>query len=161
MAVSEFSALGSMRLSIYPEWRGARVVVSTDKMLKKYGMKHWRYLTCCLAMIALTGCSERKGHDFFAAGGVTVGVPIVVEHGVYRIPIEFETKIVHAGQWIDTVGSEVTGADIFVTARVTTTARKSRYPGYIELKGVAAGSYTLNYRDPNGSVHSMGSVLLP
>jgi hypothetical protein len=124
-------------------------------------MKHILATTLLLATIALVGCSDRKSRDFFAAGGITIGAPATLGAGTYRIPIEFETKIVNSGQWIDAVSTKVAGSDILVTASFTSANRKSGYPGYIEVKGVSAGTYTLKYRDPDGTDHTIGPVVLP
>ena len=85
----------------------------------------------------------------------------MVKAGNYRIPIDFETEIVHSGQWIDTVQAEIDGSDIQVTAIFTHANRESRYPGYIEVTGARAGVYTLQYRDPDGNLHLIESVTLP
>ena len=90
-----------------------------------------------------------------------MGAPAATSPGTYRIPIEFKTEIVHSGQWIDAVSVEVSGSDILVTASFTSVNRKSRYPGYIAVKGVSAGTYILKYRNPDGTGHSIGSVVLP
>jgi hypothetical protein len=109
----------------------------------------------------LSGCSDEKSRDFFAAGGITVGTPASTEPGTHRIPMEFETEIVHSGQWIDAVSAKVSGTDILVTVSFTSANRKSGYPGYIEVKGLSAGTYSLKYRDPDGTDHSIGSIVLP
>jgi hypothetical protein len=126
-------------------------------------MKGILKITLLLASIALSGCSDKKSRDFFAAGGITIGAPAATEPGTYRIPIELKTEIVHSGQWIDTVSAKVSGSDILVTVSFISAGanRKSRYPGYIEVKGVSTGTYTLKYRDPDGTDHSIGSVMLP
>lgn len=118
-------------------------------------------ITLLIASIALSGCSEKKSRDFFAAGGIAIGAPAAIEPGTYRIPMDFETEIVHSGQWIDVVSAKVSGADILVTASFTSANRKSRYPGYVEVKGLSAGTYTLKYLDPDGTAHAMGPVVLP
>ena len=123
-------------------------------------MKHRIKLTMLLAAVALVGCSEEKSRDFFSAGGITIGAPTALGTGAYRIPIEFETQIVHSGQSIHEVSTTVAGSDILVTASFTAPP-KSGYPGYIELKGVSAGTYTLKYRDPDDTVHTVGQVVLP
>ncbi len=124
-------------------------------------MKHKLTTTLLLATIALAGCSDKKARDFFAAGGITIGAPATLGAGAYKIPIEFETEDVHSGQWIDAVSTKVDGSDILVTANFTSANRKSGYPGYVEVKGVSAGTYTLKYRDPDGSDHTIGPVVLP
>jgi hypothetical protein len=118
-------------------------------------------ITPILAFIALSGCSDEKSRDFFAAGGITIGHPVATGPGTCRIPIEFKTEIVHSGQWIDTVSAKVSGSDILVTASFTSANRKSGYPGFIEVKGVSAGIYTIKYLDPDDTIHSIGSVVLP
>lgn len=118
-------------------------------------------ITLLIASIALSGCSEKKSRDFFAAGGIAIGAPAATEPGAYRIPIKFETKIVESGQWIDTVSTKVSGSDILITASFTIANRVGRYPGYIEVKGVSAGTYALKYRDPDGTTHPIGQVVLP
>jgi hypothetical protein len=118
-------------------------------------------ITLLMAFVALSGCSQRKSRDFFATDGITIGAPTAIEPGIYRIPMDFETKVVHSGEWIDVVSAKVSGSDILVTATFTLANRKSRYPGYIEVKGVSAGTYTLKYRDPDGTTYPIGPVVLP
>jgi hypothetical protein len=117
--------------------------------------------TLILAVIALVSCSEEKSRDFFAKGGVTIGAPAALGSGSYKIPIEFETEIVHSGQWIDAVDADVSGVDILLTASFTSSNGKSGYPGYIEVHGVSPGTYTIKYRDPDGTIHPLGSAILP
>ena len=124
-------------------------------------MKTLLRTTLLLAAIVLAGCVDEKSRDFFATSGISVGDPVMVEAGTYRIPTDFETEIVHSGQWIDTVQAEIVGSDIQVTAIFTHANRKSRYPGYIEVSGARAGVYTLQYRDPDGALHPIKSVTLP
>jgi hypothetical protein len=117
--------------------------------------------TLILAAIVLAGCSDEKSRDFFAKGGITIGAPAALGSGSYTIPIEFETEIVHSGQWLNAVDADVSGSDILFTASFTSAHRKSSYPGYIEVSGLSPGTYTLKYRDPNGTVHAIGPVILP
>lgn len=114
-----------------------------------------------LAAMALAGCSEEKSRDFFAKGGITVGAPAALGAESYKIPVGFVTEVVHSGQWIDGVESVVVGSDILLTASFTSASRKSGYPGHVEVHGVASGTYTLKYRDPDGTVHAIGPVVLP
>ena len=124
-------------------------------------MKHIIKTTLILATIALAGCSDEKSRDFFAKGGITIGAPTALKTGSYKIPLEFKTEIVHSGQWIDAVNAEVAGSDILLTASFTSANGKSSYPGFIEVNGVSPGTYTLKYRDPDGTVHAIGPVILP
>lgn len=124
-------------------------------------MKHVFKIALLIASFAITACSEPKPRDFFAAGGITIGAPAAIEPGTYRIPIQFDTKIVHSGQWIDAVSAKVSGSDILVTATFTSANRKSGYPGHVEVKGIPAGTYTLKYQDPDGTTHPVGPVVLP
>jgi len=124
-------------------------------------MHHIIKTTLILTAIALAGCSDKKSHDFFAKGGITIGTPAALGSGSYKIPLEFETAIVHSGQWIDAVDTDVAGSDILLTASFTSANRKSSYPGYVKVNGVSPGTYTLKYRDPNGTVHAIGPVILP
>ena len=114
-----------------------------------------------LAAMGLVGCGDKKSRSFFAPSGVFVGSPVMVEAGAYRIPIKFETEIVHSGQWIDTVQAEVDGSDIQVTAVFTHANRESRYPGYIEVSRARPGVYALQYQDPDGTLHLIELVSLP
>ena len=118
-------------------------------------------ITLLIASIALSGCSEKKSRDFFAAGGIAIGAPAAIDPGTYRIPMDFETEIVHSGQWIDVVNAKVSGSEILVTASFKSASGKGSYPGYIEVQGVAAGTYTLKYRDPDGTSHAICPVVLP
>lgn len=70
-------------------------------------MKHRLSTMLLLATVTLAGRSETKSRDFFAAGGIAIGAPATLGGGAYRIPIAFETKIVHSGQWIDAVRTQV------------------------------------------------------
>lgn len=131
------------------------------KQMTTNTMKYITKITLLMASLAISGCSETKSRDFFAAGGIAIGAPAAIEPGTYRIPIKFETKIVHSGQWIDAVSAKVSGSDILVIATFTSANRKSAYPGYVEVKGIAAGTYTVKYADPDGKAHPMGPVVLP
>lgn len=124
-------------------------------------MKHTIKSTLILAAIALAGCSDKKSRDFFAKGGITISAPAALGSGSYKIPISFETAIVHSGQWIDAVNVDVAGSDIVLSASFTSANRKSGYPGYVKVNGVSPGNYTLKYRDPNGTVHAIGPITLP
>lgn len=124
-------------------------------------MQHIIKIILILTAIALAGCSDEKSRDFFAKGGITIGAPAALGSGSYKIPIEFETKIVHSGQWIDAVDADVAGSDILLTASFSSAKRKSSYPGYVEVNGLSPGTYTLKYRDPDGKVHEIGQVVLP
>jgi hypothetical protein len=114
-----------------------------------------------LSVLALAGCSERKSRDFFTKDGITVGTPAALGSGSYRIPLEFATKVVHSGQWIDSVAADITASDIFITANFTHSGGKSRYPGYVRITGATPGTYALKYRDPDGTLHTIGSLVLP
>jgi hypothetical protein len=114
-----------------------------------------------LCALALTGCSEPRSRDFFAKDGITVGTPAALGPGSYKIPLEFVTAIMHSGQWIDSVDADVVGSDILISARFSSSGRKSRYPGYVTVTGTTPGTYALKYRDPNGSMHAIGPVVLP
>lgn len=114
-----------------------------------------------LTAIGLVGCGDPKSRNFFASSGITVGAPVATSTGNYRIPIEFETEIVHSGQWIDTVEAEVDGTEILITAVFTHANRKSRYPGYVEISDVSPGPYKVEYRDPDGARHLVKAVTLP
>ena len=124
-------------------------------------MKHIINTIVILAVIALVSCSEEKPRDFFAKGGISIGAPAALGSGSYKIPIEFETEIVHSGQWIDAVDANVSGADILLTASFTSSNGKSGYPGYVEVHGVSPGTYSIKYRDPDGTVHAIGRTVLP
>ena len=119
-----------------------------------------------LSALALAGCSEPKSRDFFAKDGITVGAPAALGSGSYKIPLEFVTALVHSGQRIDSVDTEVANADILVTARFSSASssgsgRKSGYPGYVTVTGVTPGTYALKYRNPNGSMHAIAPLVLP
>ncbi len=124
-------------------------------------MKHVMKIVLLISAFTISGYGDGKSRDFFAAGGITIGAPAMSQPGSYKIPIEFETKIVHSGQWIDSVSAKVSGSDILVAATFTSANRKSRYPGYVEVKGISAGTYTLKYQDPDGKTHPIGPVVLP
>lgn len=114
-----------------------------------------------LTTMALVGCSNKKPYDFFAKGGITIGTPTASGAGSYKIPLECKTEIVHSGQWIDAVDAVVAGSDILVTVSFSSSQRKSAYPGYVNVSDVRSGTYTLKYRDPDGTVHAIGPVILP
>lgn len=113
--------------------------------------------------IALSGAgtAEEKSRDFFAPKGIVIGAEEVTAEGAFRVPITFETAIMHSSQWIDTVKVSVEGKSIFITADFTSTGRKSRYPGYIELKDLSSGEREIKYRDPDGKLHPLGKVTVP
>ena len=92
-------------------------------------MKNILKTTLILVVLALTGCSEKKSRDFFAKGGITAGTAAALGSGSYKIPMEFETEIVHSGQWIDAVDATVAGSDILITASFISGNRKGSYPG--------------------------------
>ena len=114
-----------------------------------------------LTTMVLIGCSDKKPHDFFAKGGITIGTPTASGAGSYKIPLECKTAIVHSGQWMDAVDAVVAGSDILITASFSSSQGKSAYPGYINVSDVTPGTYTLKYRDPDGTLHAIGSVVLP
>jgi hypothetical protein len=114
-----------------------------------------------LTAIGVLGCGDPKSRSFFASSGITVGAPVTTSTGNYRIPIEFETVIVHSRQWIDTVEAKVNGTKILITAVFAHANRKSRYPGYIEISDVSPGTYKIEYRDPDGASHLDKAVTLP
>ena len=122
-------------------------------------MKNLLKTTLMLVVLALTGCSEKKSRDFFAKGGITAGAAAALGSGSYKIPMEFETEIVHSGQWIDAVDATVSGSDILITASFISGNRKGSYPGYVKINGVSPGTYTLKYRDPDGTIHAIGPVV--
>ena len=124
-------------------------------------MKNILKTTLILVVLALTGCSEKKSRDFFAKGGITAGAAAALGSGSYKIPMGFETEIVHSGQWIDAVDATVSGSDIQITASFISGNRKGSYPGYVKINGVSPGTYTLKYRDPDGTLHAIGPVVLP
>jgi hypothetical protein len=117
--------------------------------------------TLALMAFGLFGCGDRKSRSFFASDGISIGVPVMMSAGNYRIPVDFETEIVHSGQWIDTVQTEVDGTDILVTAVFTHANRESRYPDYVVVTDVNPGVYNLKYRDPDGVHHFIEAVTLP
>jgi hypothetical protein len=133
------------------------VFSKSSASLRRHTIKNALILT----FITLVGCSDEKSRDFFAKGGITSGAPVALGSDSYKLPPEFETEIVHSGQWIDAVEVNVAGSDILLTASFTRSNRKSGYPGYVKVNGVSPGSYTLKYRDPNGTVHAVGPVILP
>jgi hypothetical protein len=114
-----------------------------------------------LTAIGLLGCGDPKSRSFFASSGITVGAPVTTSRGNYRIPIEFETEIIHSGQWIDTVEAKVDGTKILITAVFTHANRKSRYPGYVEISDASPGAYKIEYQDPDGARHLVKAVTFP
>jgi hypothetical protein len=134
------------------------------------GFSHWLKVSripslltaAILGMFAVEAAfAEKMPRDFFAPKGIEVGTPTVDEEGNRRIPIKFETAIVHSAIWIDMVHTSVVGKEIRITADYRLTGGKNRYKGYIEPKGLAAGTYDLKYLDPNGKLHPIGPVTLP
>jgi hypothetical protein len=121
------------------------------------------FLLLCMLVVSSLGIAfaEKKSRDFFAPKGIAVGTPSVDENGACRIPIKFETAIVHSAIWIDMVHTSVVGKEIRITADYRLTGGKNRYKGYIALKGLAAGTYELKYLDPKGKLHPIGPVTLP
>ncbi|QTN33591.1 hypothetical protein HZ994_15165 [Akkermansiaceae bacterium] len=118
-------------------------------------------LLCMLAAsIPATAFAEKKPRNFFAPKGIVVGTPAVAGDGELRIPIKFETDIVHSALMNKKVHVSVKGNEIHITADYGLIGKKS-YPGYIPAKGLARGTYELRYRDPDGKLHPIGSVTLP
>ena len=105
--------------------------------------------------------AEKKPRDFFDPKGIEVGTPTVDEDGNHRIPIKFETAIMHSALMNKKVHVSVVGKEIRITADFGLVEKKNGYPGYIEPKGLAAGAYDLKYLDPNGKLHPIGPVTLP
>lgn len=114
-----------------------------------------------LLATALVGCTDPQPRDHFASTGITYGTPSAMGSGEYRIPIEFETEVVHSARRIDSVDAEVSGSDILITAKSALVSDKPGYPGHVEVKGAVPGTYTLKYRDPDGTDHTLGPVTLP
>lgn len=120
-------------------------------------------LKALIMVLALTGMgmAGQKSRDFFAPKGIVIGAEEVTAEGAFRVPITFKTAIIHSSQWIDTVKVSVVGKSILITADFTTAGRKSRYPGYIELKALSSGEREIKYRDPDGKLHPLGKVTVP
>lgn len=127
-----------------------------------FGQKTVVMLKAALVVLSMSGMAlaAEKPRDFFAAKGVVAGKAEATKEGAIRIPIKFETEIIHSGQWLDKVKTSVDGKSIHITADFTS-ARKTRYPGYIETKDLAKGEYSLKYRDPNGKVHFITKITVP
>jgi hypothetical protein len=120
-------------------------------------------LKAFIMLLALSGMgiAGQKSRDFFAPDGIVIGSPEVTAEGAFRVPITFRTAITHSSQWIDTVKVSVDRKSILITANFTTAGRKSRYPGYIELKGLSSGEHEIKCRDPDGKLHPLGKVTVP
>lgn len=120
-------------------------------------------LKASVLVLALSGMgmAGQKSRDFFAPKGIVIGAGEVTAEGAFRVPITFETAITHSSQWIDTVKVSVDGKSILITADFTSTGRKSRYPGYIELKALSFGEREIKYRDPDGKLHPLAKVTVP
>ena len=120
------------------------------------------------AIFAIPGCSgkvvgaltsEMRPRSFFAANGITAGTPVKGEDGTYRIPLVFETEVMHSALSPVAVEASSKGSEILVSASYA--VGESRYPGFIELNGVKAGDYELKYLDPDGTTHPVAVVVLP
>jgi len=120
-------------------------------------------LKASIIVIALSGIgiAKEKSRNFFAPKGIVIGAGEVTEKGAFRVPITFETAIIHSSQWIDRVKVSVDGKSILITADFTSAGRKSRYPGYIELKDLSSGEREIKYRDPDGKLHPLGKLTVP
>lgn len=120
-------------------------------------------LLLCLLVASTFGTAfaEKKSRDFFAPKGIVVGTPSLDEDGARRIPVKFETAIVHSAIWIDTVDTTLVGKEIRITADYRLQGGQNRYKGYIMPKGLAAGTYELRYLDPDGKLHDIGPVTVP
>ncbi|PQJ27695.1 hypothetical protein [Rubritalea profundi] len=132
-----------------------------------FGIKGILITTLLITISLGTASAEKKSRNFFAPKGIIVTAPTVQKDGTHRIPIKFKTAIIHSAQWMSKVHSSVVGKEIHITADFrlaggsSLVGRKKTYPGYIEPKGVAAGTYELKYLDPNGNLHDIGPVTLP
>lgn len=134
------------------------------------GFSHWLKASRITSLLTATilgmfavgaAFAEKKPRDFFDPKGIEVGTPSVDGDGNHRIPIKFETAIMHSALMNKKVHVSVVGKEIRITADFGLVEKKSGYPGYIEPKGLAAGTYDLKYLDPNGKLHPIGPVTLP
>ncbi len=119
-------------------------------------MKRLLWTVVLLVTVTLAGCLETKPRSFFAVDGIRVGSPRK-EGGAYYLPLQFETVTIQSAQWLYAVKSEVKGTDIYITAvySVPPGLQKSRYSGAVELGGLRPGTYSLRYRDPDGTIHDL------
>lgn len=114
-----------------------------------------------LATLVLTGCATPRDRDFFAEDGIAVGVPDRGDDGVYRIPIEFTTAMVHSGLELHKVVARIEGDEIVIHAKYGLVREGIHYGGVAFLPTARPGDYRLIYRDRDGARHPVGPVVLP
>ena len=94
--------------------------------------------------VLLLGCNREEDRDFF--GKIILGTP-EWKNGIYFLPVDMPTKIVHSGQWVYKVESEVDGTNILVTAHITAPPHqeKQAYLGKVNLGTPKPGKYHILY----------------
>ena len=114
------------------------------------------YILTALTLLLL-GCNDAAVRSHFA--DIVVGQATWTNRMCF-LPVDMPTKIIHSAQWIYKVDSKVEGTNIFLTAHITKPPHqvKQAYPGKINLGSIRPGTYTLAYRDPQGTIHSIGTT---
>lgn len=118
-------------------------------------------IVALLVVGLLAGCLEPKPRNFFAADGIRLGAPLrQIDH--FYLPIDFKTAVENSGQWLYDVKCTIEDNTITVTAIFTVppNLQESRYHGAIDLLGSKRGVYQVRYRDPDGTLHDIGTTTL-
>lgn len=103
-------------------------------------MKHVMKIILLISALTISGYSDVKPRDFFAASGITIGAPATTQAGSYKIPMEFETKIVHSGQWIE--------SDLFSAVEW---AKQAQVPAKSRDHWINDGLRTWSEKDPESA----------
>jgi hypothetical protein len=120
-----------------------------------------------IAAFLLVGCgaavqlATREPRPMSYVGRVILGSPRLDSDRI-TVPIKFE-----GGEWsrnsaLVPCGIETAVADrsIFITVATALSAGDA-WPSQITVPHLAAGSYSVIYRDPDGSLHEVGSIEVP
>lgn len=133
-------------------------------------MKYWIILSVLALMHSgcgarnpsgLTSGEERKDRAFFAQDGIQLGQPETTDDGHVFVPITFQTEIIHSGQWLYDIDSEVKGDQVLITAifSVPPKLQPSIYMGGVTIPSPQEKTYKLLYLDPSGTTHPIGKVI--
>ena len=96
----------------------------------------------------MPSCAFLRSLYYVAVQGMIIGS--VMKTPIVTVSVPFARQI-----------GRILKASILITADFTSAGRKSRYPGYIELKDLSSGEREIKYRDPDGKLHPLGKLTLP
>lgn len=118
--------------------------------------------------LALGGCSTLVQHasarrvPFSYFGQVSVGVPVVEQRTVV-VPLSFSggDYMMNSGIAPHRIKTHVSGSEIDMTVMVALVGDGSMSKCQFVLSDVSPGAYTVFYRDPDGTRHRVGQVVIP